>query len=117
MRYFLIATLLLASAGGLSAQRFEEARGVAQRTEDDLQRVREKGSRSQKERERIDNARKHLSDFDRNLTHSKFDKGRLDSAIDDVKHVVEGNTLDARDRDALSADLEDLRRMRATRGR
>jgi hypothetical protein len=72
--------------------------------------------RNDKERERIDNARKHLSDFDRNLSENKFDEGRLNSAIDDVKNVLENNTLEARDRDALTKDLADLRRVRELRG-
>ena len=96
---------------------YQDARNVVQRTEEDLHQVRKEGARNQKERERVDNARKHLSDFDRNLSNNKFDKGLLDSAIDDVKNVVEHDTLEARDRDALTADLNDLRRIRELRGR
>jgi hypothetical protein len=96
---------------------YQDARSVVQRTEEDLHQLRREGARNEKERERVDNARKHLSDFDRNLSRNKFDKGRLDSAIDDVKNVVEHDTLQARDRDALTADLNDLRRIRELRGR
>jgi len=98
-------------------QGYEDIRDAVQRTQDDLQRVRREGARNNKERERIDNARKHLSDFDRNLNKNKFDKDRLDSAIDDVKNVVEHDTLEARDRDALRADLEDLRHLREVHGK
>jgi len=98
-----VAFFLLAGGAGTSgmAQRYHdygEVRDVVQRTQDDLGHVRGQGARNDKERERLDNARKHLSDFDRNLSKNKFDKGRLDSAIDDVKNVVENNTLEARDR-------------------
>jgi hypothetical protein len=99
-----------------SAIDYGEVREVVQRAQDDLGHVRGQGARNDKERERLDNARKHLSDFDRNLSKNKFDKGRLDSAIDDVKNVLENNTLEARDRDALTTDLADLRRIRTMRG-
>ena len=113
--------MLLGVSGELAFARqypeYQDARNVVQRTEEDLHQVRKEGARNEKERERIDNARKHLSDFDRNLSNNKFDKGRLDSAIDDVKNVLEHDTLEARDRDAITADLSDLRRIRELRGR
>jgi len=100
-----------------AAQQYEAARNLVQRVQDDLQRVRKLDPPKEKERERLDKALKRLSDFDRDLNKNKFDKGRLDSAIDEIKDVVENNTLDSRDRDALNADLSDLRRLRDTRGR
>jgi hypothetical protein len=90
---------------------------MVQRVQDDLQRLLDKRPRDGKERERINNARKHLSDFDRKLRENKFDKDRLDSSIDDVKNVVENNTLEPEDRDMMSADLKDLRGLRAGDGR
>ena len=90
-----------------------DARDLVQRVQSDLRRVRKLGSRNDKERERLDNALKHLSDFDRNLSRNKFDRDRLDESIDDLKNVVEHNTLESRDRDALNADLTDLRQFRA----
>ena len=123
-KFIAIAVAMCASLGSASnlcfAQVYEEyqdARNVVQRTGEDLRQVRREGARNGKERERVDNARKHLSDFDRNLSRNKFDKGRLDSAIDDVKNVLEHDTLEARDRDALTADINDLRRIREFRGR
>ena len=89
-----------------------EARELIQRVRDDLQRVRDLGERNGKERERVDNAMKHLSDFDRNLTKHNFNQGRLDSAIDDIKNVVKNNSLDPRNRDILTADMKDLREYR-----
>jgi hypothetical protein len=90
-------------------------RSLVQRVQEDLQKVRDLGARNEKNRERIDNALKHLSDFDRNLVKNKFDKDRLNEAIDDLKNVVENNSLQARDRDILTADLGELRAMRETR--
>jgi predicted nucleic acid-binding Zn-ribbon protein len=121
-RHLTLAMIALTSLGicptGMAQRNhsYENVRSTVQRTQDDLTQVRSQGTRNDKERERLDNARKHLSDFDRNLSKNKFDKGRLDSAIDDVKNVVENNTLEARDRDALAQDLTDLRRVRAMRG-
>ena len=57
-----------------------------------------------------------MSQFDRELSRNRFDKDKLDSAIDDVNNVVERNTLDPRSRDNLRQDLSDLRRLRETRG-
>jgi hypothetical protein len=39
----------------------------------------------------------------------------LDDAIDDLKNVVQNNTLNSRDRDTLAADLADLRTLRDVR--
>jgi hypothetical protein len=118
-RIGMLAVAIVACGSTALAQqnrRYENVRDTVQRAQDDLIQVRGQGTRSDKERERLDNARKHLSDFDRNLSKNRFDKGRLDSAIDDVKNVVENNTLEAHDRDALSTDLADLRRIRAMHG-
>src|ERR1700733_3667662 len=71
--------------------------------------------RNGKEISRYENAEKHLSNFDRELTKDHFDKGKLDNAIDDVKNVVEHNTLDPQSRDALRRDLGDLRILRDER--
>ena len=70
-----------------------------------------------KEVERYRNAEHHLSDFDNAYTRGHFDKDKLDVAIDDLKNVVDHNTLDPPARDDLTADLQDLRSMRAEHGR
>jgi hypothetical protein len=57
----------------------------------------------------------HLSEFDKNLRHDHFDKGKLDQSIDDLKNVVKNNTLESHDRDALATDLSDLRTLRDIR--
>jgi hypothetical protein len=90
----------------------DHGRGLIDRTQDDLRRAAEFERHRGKEVIRYENAQKHLSDFDREMTKGHFDKDRLDEAIDDVKNVVEHNTLDADDRDNLRRDLSDLRAMR-----
>src|ERR1700722_11114971 len=96
--YTLIASAALAT--GLCAQ-VNEARGVIDRTQNDLRRAEDFERQKHKEVSRYDNAQKHLSDFDRDYTKGHFDKGKLDTAIDDLKNVVEHNTLNPEDRDAL----------------
>lgn len=91
-----------------------DARDLVQRAQTDLQRLRDLSPRKEKERERIENALKRLSDFDRSLSKNKFDKDRLNEAIEDLKNVVDHNTLESRDRDALNADLADLRLLRSS---
>ena len=85
------------------------------RTQDDLRRAGDFERHNGKEISRYENAEKHLSDFDRELTKDHFDKGKLDNAIGDVKDVVKHNTLDPESRDALRRDLSDLKILRAER--
>ena len=114
------AVLLVAACGGVSVRAqdgvFTDARQLVQRVQSDLHHSVHHGARNDKEHDRVEAAVKHLSDFDRNLSQNKFAKDRLDEAIDDVKNVVENNTLEADDRDALTADLGDLRHLRESRG-
>ena len=117
LRLFAIATLLIAVAGATYAQdRQGVARGLVDRVQRNLRRAEHFTPPSDKEKERYHNAQHHLSEFDQKLSEGKFDKDKLDEAIDDVKNVVEHNTLSADDRDALSRDLGELRELRRTRG-
>jgi hypothetical protein len=95
---------------------YANARGLVDRVQNDLQRAAHIGRHDEKERERYDNAQRHLSDFDRQLARNKFDKDKLDDAINDVKNVVDHNTLDPHDRDMITQDLRDLRSLRQSRG-
>ena len=106
---------LLAAALGLPLLSQDGARDLVDRVQRDLQRAAEFTRNREKERERYHNAQVHLSEFDRELRRGHWEKGKLDDAIDDLKNVVKNNTLESRDRDALAADLEDLRRMRDSR--
>jgi hypothetical protein len=81
---------------------------------DDLQRVaRANGAYSKRERERYDNALRHLSEFQDRLRQRQFDKGKLDQAIGDVQNIVDNNRLDRRAKNVLWRDLGALRTMRA----
>jgi hypothetical protein len=100
-----------------SDQGYDRARSLVGRVQNDLHRAERFSRPDGKERERFDNAQRHLSQFDAKLSRNEFDKDKLDEAIDDVKNVVENNTLAPRGRDELRRDLTDLRQMREVRGR
>jgi hypothetical protein len=106
----------LAAIGvSLFGQDSDRARDLVARVQSDLQRAAEFTRNNEKERERYHNVQNHLSEFDRELRRGKWEKDKLDQAIDDLKNVVKNNTLESHDRDALAADLSDLRTMRDTR--
>src|SRR5258708_2153025 len=102
----------LLAAFSLAGQRVD-SRALIDRTQQDISRSLEFERHKGKEISRYDNAQHHLSDFDRELTRGHFDKGKLDQAIDDVKNLVEHNSLDPDLRDAITSDLRELRVMRA----
>ena len=110
-------TLALGLTCGAWAQSdaFGAARSLVSRTQDDLKHAAHM-KQGHKERERYENVQHHLSDFDRSLAKAKFDKGKLDEAIEDLQHVIDHNTLSPEDRDALMADVRDLRAVRERRG-
>lgn len=99
---------------------FPEARNLVQRVQEDLRHSVGFASpmvkKDHKQVERWDNAQRSLSNFDKHLSEGKFDKGELDDAINDLKNVVDHNTLSSEDRDRLNRDLADLRQFRANRG-
>jgi hypothetical protein len=64
---------------------------------------------SRGDRKRFDEARRELFDFESRFDQGRYDRHELDEAIDRIQHVVNSNSLDPRDRGALS---DDLRRMR-----
>lgn len=108
--YHAAATML--TVFSLAAQGID-SRALIDRTQSDLKRSVEFERHKGKETTRYDNAQHHLSDFDRELARGHFDKGKLDEAIEDVKNLADHNTLDPELRDAIAADLRDLRVMRA----
>ena len=117
-RGFVIATLIVMAATPAFSQngRYGRARDLVNRVQENLRRAERFTPPNGKEKERYHNAQHHLSEFDRKLSRGQFDKDKLDEAIDDVKNVVEHNTLAAESRDVLSRDLEELRDMRRARG-
>jgi len=64
------------------------------------------------DRGRLNNAEKKLRDFASKWDRGNFDKGELNDSISSLQHVLDNNRLPLADRDALSADVSQLRRMR-----
>ena len=78
----------------------------------DLQEIEERNTYSGKERERYDNALRHVSQFADRLQDGHFDKDKLDEAIGDVQHVIDNNRMGERAKRALLRDVAELRRLR-----
>ena len=91
---------------------WERARQVVDRTMDDLRHVERRDAFAGDDRERYDHALRSLADVDRSLADGRFDRGKLDEAIEHVDHVTRSRILDPRERDRVMDDLRDLRRMR-----
>jgi hypothetical protein len=117
-RASLITLLVLSFARTPTARaqgdEYNEARNLVQRVQDDL---RVQHPRGHDDRDRINDVLKHLSDLDRKLTKDKFSKDTLSDAISKLQNVLDHNTLEARERDALNADIHDLRELRVYKGR
>ncbi len=58
-----------------------------------------------------------LQEFEGKWAQGRFDSGKLDKAIESLEHLANADRVFGRDRDMLGRDMEDLRQLRATRGR
>ena len=113
----ILSLLLQAPRARAQSGRYSDVRALVGRVQEDLRRAAGMASPRghNKDFQRVDNAQRHLSQFDRALSKGKFDGGKLDAAISDVQNVVDHNTLTPQDRDNLNADLRDLRNVRKER--
>jgi hypothetical protein len=114
-----VTALLVLSLGQSSltfaqGDEYEEARNMVQKVQTDLHSL---NPTAAKDRGRIDDALKHLSDLDRNFTKDKYKKGPLSDAIGNIEGILDHNTLETRERDMLNADVHDLRELRLYKGR
>ena len=108
----------LIPAGAVAAaqsMKFDEARQTISRTQTDLERAASFHA-NKNDRERYKNAQQHLSKLDRHFAKGKFDKDTMDSAIEDIQNILDHNTLQSQDRDALMQDISQLRAIRSSRG-
>lgn len=64
------------------------------------------------DRDRLNHAEKELREFAGKWDHGKFDKGELNGAVDSIQRVLDDNRMPSQDRDAISNDLSQLRKMR-----
>ena len=67
---------------------------------------------SKDDRGRLNHAEKELREFVQKWEDHKFDKGQLDDAIGSIQGVLDHNKLPQQDRDAISDDVSQMRRMR-----
>ena len=117
MTALLISSFVPGPAIFAQGDEYDAARNLVQRVQDDLQTLHPAGPHQGKDRERIQDAMKHLSDLDRNLTKDRFSKGAISDAIGNVQGILDHNTLETRERDILNADVHDLRELKLYRGR
>jgi hypothetical protein len=115
MKLLATGVLCFASVAFAQTGRYPDARGLVEHVQIDLKQAADFSRKNGKQMERFDNAEKHLSEFDRHLNKGKFDKGKLDVSIGDVKNVIDHNTLTPELRDALQNDIRELRLLRADR--
>lgn len=109
-----IFTLMPALVLAQPAPPWVRARRLIGRTQNDVQQAASVSPGvSGSDRDHYNAAQKHLSDFDRDLTRRKFNKGRLDDSIGDVQRILDHNTLTPRGRNMLQRDVVELRRLRA----
>ncbi len=83
----------------------------------DLSRAGRSGYLDHHERKHLEHAQDDLARFQERWSQGRFDTGRLDSAIDNIKHLVNADQMRPPDRNILARDLADLRAFRANRGR
>jgi hypothetical protein len=114
MTALLVFSLALAPVAFAQGDEYSEARNLVQRVQDDLRALH---PTDHKDRDRINDVLKHLSDLDRKFTKDQFSKGPLSDAIGKLQDVLDHNTLEARERDTLNADIHDLRELRLYKGR
>jgi hypothetical protein len=88
----------------------------AERTIGDLRQIADRETFSHGQHERYQHAIEHLSEFSGKLYAGRFDRGKLDRGIDDLRNVLARNRMDPHARDVLSGDLNELYRFRANYG-
>jgi hypothetical protein len=85
---------------------------VIDRVMGDLSQTGSYGWMDGRDRKHINHAQDDLMRFQEKWSRGRFDRGRLDRAIDNLQHVVNSSRLDPRRRDRLASDLYDLRDFR-----
>ena len=87
---------------------FSDLRSLVDKTQTDLRTASELAHGS-KQNDRYHKAQDHLSKLDRSLSRRKYNKGEMNESIDELKSILDHNTLQARSRDALAHDLVELK--------
>jgi hypothetical protein len=105
---------LVLAAGSDYQQRDElsSLRSLVDRTQSDLRSASDL-NHGNRQTDRYHKAQDHLSKLDRSLSHGKYNKGALNDCIDELKSILDHNTIQVRSRDTLMRDLSDLKVARA----
>jgi hypothetical protein len=107
------ATVLSGIATAQEYRYYPEHRRPVDATLRDLNEISSRSLYNRHERERYDNAIRHLQQFEERLHEGGyFDKGKLDQAIGDVQSVLDHNRMSNRAHDILLHDVTELRELR-----
>ena len=119
MKHFILTAALLAAANLTYAQFESEPKydsstvmALVDRVHNDLNQSYKERHFSSDDRDRLNKAEKELREFAKKWQGGKFDKGQLDDAIESIQHVLDHNHLASGERDAVSDDVSQLRKMR-----
>jgi hypothetical protein len=82
----------------------------------DLDRMRSYRFVDRHERGHFEDARRDLLRFQESWIRGRFDRGRLDSAIENLRHLANSDQVHPRERQLLARDLSVLRSFRARPG-
>ncbi len=104
----LAAAALAAALLQAHEMEFSDLRSLVDKTQTDL-RTASDLAHGNKQNDRYHKAQDHLSKLDRSLSHNKYNKGEMNDSIDEIKSILDHNTLQARSRDALAHDLTELK--------
>lgn len=108
MRKFLVITALSLGLLRGADPEYADMRSLVDRTQSDLRSASDL-AHGNKQNDRYHKAQDHLSKLDRSLAHNKYNKGAMNDSIDELKSILDHNTLQVRYRDALARDLVDLK--------
>ncbi len=90
--------------------------GLIGRVLSDLDSARSYARLDRHERGHFEHARRDLLVFQDHYARGRFDKDRLDGAIENIHHLVDSDQVHPRNRRLLARDVESLRDFRASRG-
>lgn len=104
--------------GGYQNDRYGRSsrNNVVSRVINNLERSRSYRRVNDHDRNHYEKARQELQRFQSSWANGKFDTGRLDKAIDNLKDLAQSDRVDPRERQLFARDIEDLRRFRASGG-
>jgi hypothetical protein len=117
----ILALFSIGTAGALLFAQFEQPQGpygpaavntLVDRVHQDLNRGYSVWNLPGDERGRLNHAEHDLRSFAHDWDHGRFAKGDLDHSIGAIQHVLDRNQLSGPERDALSADVDQLRHLR-----